>query len=66
VWHPVLERGGNSPEGYRGQSVGGPLWLLWAVGLSTLGCDHSECVFGVRGMFVLCFVIFRKGGFPGN
>jgi hypothetical protein len=63
VWRPVLGRGGNSSEGYRGWLVGGPLWLLWTVGLSTLGCDHSERVFGVRGVFVLCFIIFRRGGF---
>jgi hypothetical protein len=42
--HP-LERGGESPEGYRDRSVGGPLWFLWAVGLSTLGCDHMGHVF---------------------
>jgi hypothetical protein len=37
AWRPVLERGGNSLEGYHGRSVGGPLWLLLAVGLSTFG-----------------------------
>jgi hypothetical protein len=60
----VLERGGDSLEGYHSQSVGGPLWLLWAVGLSTLGCDRSKLVFGVVACYVLCFIIFQKGGFP--
>jgi hypothetical protein len=53
----ALERGGESSEGYRGRSFGGSSWLLWAVGLSTLGCDHTEHVFGVRGMFV-CVLLF--------
>jgi hypothetical protein len=65
AWRPVLELGGNSPEGYRGRLVGGPLWFLWAVGLSTLGCDHTERVFGVRGVFVCVLLFFEKGVFPG-
>jgi hypothetical protein len=65
AWRPVLELGGNSPEGYRGRLVGGPLWLVWAVGLSTLGCDHTERVFGVRGVFVCVLLFFEKGVFPG-
>jgi hypothetical protein len=41
----ALERGGESPEGYHGRSIGGLLWFLWAVGLSALGCDYVEHVF---------------------
>jgi hypothetical protein len=61
----ALERGEESPEGYRDRSFGGPLWLLWAVGLSTLGCNHTERVLGVRGMFVCVLLFFEKGVFPG-
>jgi hypothetical protein len=60
----ALERGGELPEGYRGRSVGGPLWFLWAVGLSTLGCDHTECIFWGSQCVRLCFIFFQKGGFP--
>jgi hypothetical protein len=66
AWRPALERGGNSPEGYRGRSAGGSLWLLWAMGLSILGCDHTERVFGVRDVLVRILLFFKKGSFPSN
>jgi hypothetical protein len=60
-----LERGGESPEGYRGRPVGEPLWFLWVVGLSILGCDHTGRVF----RFVACSFAFyyfsKRGVFPG-
>jgi hypothetical protein len=60
-----LERGGESPEGYRVQSVGGSLWFIWVVGLSTLGCGHMERIFRVCGAFICVLLFFEKGGFPG-
>jgi hypothetical protein len=57
-----LEQGGEPPEGYRGRSVGGPLWFLWAVGLPALGCDHRQRVFRISSAFI-CVYHFSKKGF---
>jgi hypothetical protein len=65
AWRPILERDGDSPEGYRGRSFGGSLrlsgpWalLLWAV--------TTRSVFWGLWVVSLRFIIFfEKGIFPG-
>jgi hypothetical protein len=43
AWSTVLERDGDSPEGYRGRPFGGPLRLLgsWALSLSRVAATRS-------------------------
>jgi hypothetical protein len=61
--HLVLERGRDSPKGYRGYLFGGPLWLsrpstlpLWAATI------HEACL-GVCGFVRFAFYNFSKRAF---
>jgi hypothetical protein len=60
----VLERGGDSPEGYRGRPFGGPLRLLRPWALLCFGLQPPGAYFVVCGFVCLLFIIFRKGVFP--
>jgi hypothetical protein len=62
---PVLERDGDSPEGYRDRSFSGPLRLLgpWAL----LFSEPRPCGARLRfaGLFVYVLLFFERGVFPG-
>jgi hypothetical protein len=60
---PVLERDGDSSEGYRGRPFGGPLRLLRLWALLCSGSRPRGARFVIRGFVSLRFVIFRKGVF---
>jgi hypothetical protein len=63
AWRLVLERGRDSPEGYRGCSFGGPLRLSgpWALLLSV---GTTKSMFWGSWVCSFAFIIFRKGHFP--
>jgi hypothetical protein len=54
----VLERGGDSPEGYCGRPLGGPLRLLGPWALLCSGSRPREACFIVCGFVHLIFIIF--------
>jgi hypothetical protein len=60
----VLERGRDSPDGYRGQPFGGPLQLLGPWALLCFRPRPRGACFVVCGFVRLIFIIFRKGCFP--
>jgi hypothetical protein len=59
----VLERDGDSPEGYRGLPFGGPLRLLGPWALRCFGPRPRETCF--TGLFVCLLLFFERGVFPG-
>jgi hypothetical protein len=64
VRRSVHERGGDSPEGYRGRSFGGPLWLLGPWVLLCAGLRPRRACFGDYGYVCLRLLLFEKGIFP--
>jgi hypothetical protein len=60
---PVLERDGDSLEGYHGRPFGGPLRLFGPWALLCSGPRPRGACFVIRGFVCLHFIIFRKGCF---
>jgi hypothetical protein len=61
----VLERGGDSPEGYPDRPFGGPPRLLGPWALIFFGPRPRGAFFVVCRFVCLLLIIFRKGCFPG-
>jgi hypothetical protein len=59
----ILERDGDSLEGYRDRPFGGPLRLLGLWALLCSGPQSRGARFVIRGFVTLYFIIFRKGVF---
>jgi hypothetical protein len=59
----VLERGGDSPEGYHGRPFGGPLRLLDHGPFFASARDHTEHILWFVSLFIFFLLFFERGVF---